>query len=213
MRRVVVTGMGIVSPIGNDLPTVLDSLRNGRSGITPSPEMQELNFRSQVCGQPVLDWTSLVPRKSRRFMSEGIGWAYIAMERAIKDAGFPDQASIADNPRIGVIVGSGGPSVREQHKANQVLLKDRNPRKIGPFAVPPAMCSGASANLSVAFKTKGVNFSISSACATAAHCIGNAAEKIMLGKQDVVFAGGCEELEPMLSALFDAMPAMSSGYN
>lgn len=212
MRRVVVTGMGIVSPIGNDLATVTDALVLGRSGITASKDMRELGFRSQVHGQPIIDWKEHVPRRSARFMSEGIGWAYIAMDQAIADAGLTNSALIS-HPRTGLIVGSGGPSVRAQHEASGKLLTNSSPKSIGPFAVPKAMSSGPSANLSVAFRIKGVNQSVTSACSTSAHCIGNAALRIMLGQQDIVFAGGCEELDPLLSALFDAMAAMSSNFN
>lgn len=212
MRRVVVTGMGIVSPIGNDLATVSEALIFGRSGITASKDMKELGFRSQVHGKPTIDWKEHVPRRSARFMSEGIGWAYIAMDSAIADAGLTN-SELVSHPRTGLIVGSGGPSVRSQYEAITKLHANTSPKSIGPFAVPKAMSSGPSANLSVAFRIKGVNQSVTSACSTSAHCIGTAALRIMLGQQDIVFAGGCEELDPLLSALFDAMSAMSANSN
>jgi len=210
MRRVVVTGMGIVSSIGNNPEDVLASLRDAKSGIVRADKYAELGFRCHVHGAPQLDWKALVERKPKRFMEEGMAWNYIAMQQAVKDSGLePDEVS---NERSGVIVGSGGPSTHAIVKAANVTL-DKGPKKVGPFEVPKAMCSGPSAALSTYFKIKGVNYSISSACSTSAHCIGNAAELIQWGKQDIIFAGGCEELEWTLSVLFDAMGAMSSHFN
>ena len=211
MRRVVVTGMGIVSSIGNTTQEVLGSLREARSGITRSEKYGELGFKCQVHGEPKIDWESQVPRKPKRFMNAGVGWNYIAMDQAIRDAGLDAKDVI--NERTGIIVGSGGPSTRAIVEAAEITVKSGGPKKIGPFEVPKAMCSGPSAALATAFQIKGTNYSISSACATSAHCIGNAAELIQWGKQDVMFAGGCEELDWTLSNLFDAMGAMSSKYN
>ena len=211
MRRVAVTGMGIVSSIGNTTQEVLASLREAKSGITRAEEYAELGFKCQVHGAPVLDWQEMVPRKPRRFMDQGVGWNYIAMDHAIRDAGLEDGDVV--NERTGIIMGAGGPSTRTIVKAADTTVKSGGPKKIGPFEVPKAMCSGPSAALATAFKIKGTNYSISSACATSAHCIGNAAELIQWGKQDVVFAGGCEELDWTLSNLFDAMGAMSSKFN
>ncbi len=210
MKRAVVTGMGIISSIGNSIAEVTDSLREGRSGITFSQEYADMGFRSQVYGKPDVDLEELVPRRLRRFMGDGAAYNYLAMEQAIADAGLEeDQIS---NVRSGLIVGSGGPSTR-----NQVLAADtareKSVKKIGPFMVPRAMSSTNSATLATAFKIKGPSYSITSACSTSAHCIGNALEQIQLGKQDIVFAGGGEELDWTLSCLFDAMPAMSSGFN
>ncbi|MGH1419012.1 MAG: beta-ketoacyl-ACP synthase I [Hyphomicrobiaceae bacterium] len=210
MRRVVVTGLGVVSSIGNNSQEVLASLREAKSGIVAAEDYVEKGFRCQVHGAPIIDWESQVPRKPKRFMSEGIGWNYIAMEQAIQDAGLEESDII--NERTGIIMGAGGPSTRAIVSAAQTTI-EKGPKKIGPFEVPKAMCSGPSAALSTAYKIKGVNYSISSACATSAHCIGNAAEVIQLGKQDIIFAGGCEELDWTLSALFDAMGAMSSKHN
>ncbi len=210
MRRVVVTGMGIVSSIGNNTQEVLASLREGRSGITRAEDYAQRNFRCQVHGAPQIDWEEMVPRKPRRFMEAGVGWNYVAMDQAIRDAGLaPDEVV---HERTGIIVGSGGPSTRALVRAADTT-REKDPKKVGPFEVPKGMCSGASAVLATAFQIKGVNYSISSACATSAHCIGNAAEMIQWGKQDVMFAGGCEELDWTLSVLFDAMGAMSSKYN
>ncbi len=210
MRRVVVTGLGIVSSIGNNSQEVLASLHEAKSGIVAAEDYVEKGFRCQVHGAPVIDWEAQVPRKPKRFMSEGIGWNYIAMNQAIQDAGLEEGDII--NERTGIIMGSGGPSTHAIVKAAHTTV-EKGPKKIGPFEVPKAMCSGPSAALSTAYQIKGVNYSISSACATSAHCIGNAAEVIQLGKQDIIFAGGCEELDWTLSALFDAMGAMSSKYN
>jgi len=210
MRRVVVTGMGVVSSIGNNTQEVLASLREARSGIVRSEEYAKLGFRCQVHGAVQLEWEPMVPRKPRRFMEAGIGWNYIAMDQAIRDAGL--EAGDVVNERTGVIMGSGGPSTRAIVRAADVT-REKDPRKVGPFEVPKGMCSGPSAALATAFQIKGVNYSISSACATSAHCIGNASELIQWGKQDIVFAGGCEELDWTLSVLFDSMGAMSTKYN
>ena len=211
MRRVVVTGMGIVSSIGNSTEEVTASLREAKSGITRAEKYAEMGFKCQVHGQPNLDWAAAVPRKPRRFMEAGVGWNYIAMDQAIKNSGLEPKDVV--NERTGIIVGSGGPSTLAIVSAADVTRKNGAPKKIGPFEVPKAMCSGPSAVLATSFEIKGVNYSITSACSTSAHCIGNAAEQIQYGKQDVMFAGGCEELEWTLSALFDAMGAMSSRYN
>ena len=210
MRRVAVTGMGIVSSIGNNCQEVLASLREAKSGIVRAEKYAELGFRCQVHGEPHLDWEPQVPRKPRRFMSDGIGWNYIAMEQAIRDAGLEEKDVI--NERTGIIMGSGGPSTRAIVAAADIT-REKDPKKIGPFEVPKAMCSGPSAALATSFQIKGVNYSIASACSTSAHCIGNAAEMIAWGKQDVMFAGGCEELDWTLSVLFDAMGAMSTKFN
>jgi 3-oxoacyl-[acyl-carrier-protein] synthase I len=210
MRRVVVTGMGIVSSIGNSCQEVLASLREAKSGIVRADKYAELGFRCQVHGEPHLDWEAQVPRKAKRFMGAGVGWNYIAMEQAIRDAGLQENEVVHE--RTGIIVGSGGPSTRAIVGAADTA-RERDPRKIGPFEVPKAMCSGPSAALATSFQIKGVNYSISSACSTSAHCIGNASELIAWGKQDVMFAGGCEELDWTLSVLFDAMGAMSTKFN
>ena len=210
MRRVVVTGMGIVSSIGNNSNEVLASLREAKSGIIAAPEYAEIGFRSQVHAAPQIDWEAMVDRRAARFLSQGTGYGHIAMEQAIADSGLePDDVS---NDMTGLIVGSGGPSTRAIIEA-AATAKDRGPKRIGPFAVPKAMSSGASATLSTWFKIRGLNFSISSACATSTHCIGVGYEQIAMGKQDVVFAGGTEELDWTLSVLFDAMGAMSSNFN
>lgn len=210
MRRVVVTGMGIVSSIGNSLQEVTAALREGRSGITRAEEYAELGFRCQVHGAPSLDWQRLVPRKPKRFMEAGVGWNYVALEQAIRDAGLePNEVS---HERTGVIAGSGGPSTKSIVWSADTA-RNSSPKKVGPFEVPKGMCSGPSAVLATSFEIKGVNYSISSACSTSAHCIGNAAELIQWGKQDIMLAGGCEELDWTLSVLFDSMGAMSSGYN
>jgi len=211
MRRVVVTGMGVVSSIGNSTQEVLSSLREGRSGITRADKYAELGFRCQVHGEPQLDWETGVPRKAKRFMNAGMGWNYIAMDQAIRDAGL--EASDISNERTGIIMGSGGPSTVAIVAAADTTRANKSPKRIGPFEVPKAMCSGPSGVLATAFQVKGTNYSISSACATSAHCIGNATELIQWGKQDVMFAGGCEELDWTLSSLFDAMGAMSSRFN
>lgn len=211
MRRVVVTGLGIVSSIGNNKEEVTKSLYDAKSGIIAAPEYQELGFKCQVHAKPQLNWTELVDRRAARFLSEGMGWGHIAMEQAIADSGL--QEDEVSNERTGIIAGSGGPSTRTIVAAAELTKNNVSPKRIGPFAVPKAMCSGLSAVLATWFKIKGINYSISSACATSAHCIGNAYEAIAYGKQDVMFAGGSEELDWTLSNLFDAMGAMSSNYN
>jgi len=210
MRRVVVTGMGIVSSIGNSTQEVLASLREAKSGVVKADKYAELGFRCQVHGEPQLDWEAQVPRKPKRFMGPGVGWNYIAMEQAIRDAGL-EQGDII-NERTGIVMGSGGPSTRSIVWSADTT-REKAPKQVGPFEVPKAMCSGPSATLATSFQIKGVNYSISSACSTSAHCIGNGAELIQWGKQDVIFAGGCEDLDWTLSVLFDAMGAMSSKYN
>jgi 3-oxoacyl-[acyl-carrier-protein] synthase-1 len=202
--------MGIVSSIGNNTQEVLASLREAKSGIVRAEKYAELGFRCQVHGAVNLEWENMVPRKARRFMEAGVGWNYVAMEQAVRDAGLEPGDVV--NERTGIIVGSGGPSTRAIVRAADVT-REKDPKKVGPFEVPKGMCSGPSAALATAFQIKGANYSISSACATSAHCIGNAAELIQWGKQDVMFAGGCEELDWTLSVLFDAMGAMSTHFN
>ena len=210
MRRVVVTGMGIVSSIGNNTNEVASSLREAKSGIVRAEKYAELGFRCQVHGAPTLAPEAVVDRRAMRFHGGGSGWNHVAMEQAIADAGLA--TSDISNERTGIIMGSGGPSARTLVEAADIT-RSKGPKRVGPFAVPKAMCSGPSAVLATWFKIRGVNFSISSACATSTHCIGSAAEQIQLGKQDVMFAGGCEELDWTLSVLFDAMGAMSSNFN
>ena len=210
MRRAVITGIGIVSCIGNDKATVLDSLRNSKSGISFSEEFAEMGFRSQVYGRPDIDVTELVNRRVLRLMGEGAAYNYIAMEQAIEDSGLSEDD--VSNERTGIIMGYGGPSVKNLIEAADTT-RERGPKKVGPFMVPRTMSSTNSATLATPFKIKGVNYSITSACSTSAHCIGNAAELIQWGKQDIVFAGGGEELDWGMSVMFDAMPALSSGYN
>jgi len=210
MRRVAITGIGIVSCIGNSTAEVSDSLKNGKSGISRADKYVELGFRSQIYGMPTLDIEAAVDKRVRRFMGEGAAWNYAAMEQAIADAGLEENDII--NPMTGLIMGSGGPSTRTLIEA-AATTRESGPKRIGPFAVPKCMSSTNSATLATPFGIKGVNYSISSACATSTHCIGNAAEMIQWGKQDVVFAGGGEALEWSLSSLFDAMGAMSSKYN
>ncbi len=211
MRRVVVTGLGIVSSIGNNANEVLASLREAKSGVVAAPDYAELNFRCQVHATVKLDsWEALVDRRAARFLAPGTAYAHIAMEQAIADSGLEE--SEISNERTGLIVGSGGPSTKVIIEA-AATTREKGPKRIGPFAVPKAMSSGPSAVLSTWFKIRGINYSISSACATSAHCIGAAAEQIQMGKQDIVFAGGCEELDWSLSNLFDAMGAMSSNFN
>ena len=211
MRRVVVTGLGIVSSIGNNAEEVLASLKAGKSGIEASPEMAERGFRSQIAGTLKIDPAEHVDKRALRFMGPGAAYAHIAMSQAIADAGLGEDQVV--NPRTGLVAGSGGPSTSSMFAAHQTVLEKGSPKRIGPFAVPKCMSSTISANLATAFKIKGINYSITSACSTSLHCIGNAAEQIMLGKQDVMFAGGGEELDWTLSCLFDAMGAMSSKYN
>lgn len=209
-RRVVVTGLGIISCIGNDVNSVLASLKAGKSGITADPVMAEMGFRSQISGKPDIDLTEVIDKRQLRFMGDAAGYVHLSMEQAIKDAGLED--SDVSNERTGIIVGSGGPSTRAQVAAADIA-REKGPKRVGPFAVPKAMCSTTSATASTNFKIKGVNYTISSACSTSAHCIGNATEQIQWGKQDIMFAGGGEELDWTLSVLFDAMGAMSSKYN
>ncbi|SEF58740.1 3-oxoacyl-[acyl-carrier-protein] synthase I [Thalassococcus halodurans] len=211
MRRVVVTGLGVVSSIGNNAEEVLASLKAGKSGITANEDMKEHGFRSQIAGNIKLDVADHVDKRTLRFMGPGAAYAYIAMEQAIADSGLEESDIV--NPRTGLVAGSGGPSTSAMLAAHQTVLKSGATKRIGPFAVPKTMCSTVSANLSTAFQIKGINYSITSACSTSLHCIGNAAEQIMMGKQDVMFAGGGEELDWTLSCLFDAMGAMSSKYN
>ena len=211
MRRVVITGMGIVSSIGNNRDEVLDSLQNCKSGISKAEKYAELGFRSQVEGAPTLDALSLVDRKAKRFMGMGAAWNYVAMEEAIAQAGLEEKE--ISHERTGLIMGSGGPSAKAIVKAANTTL-ERGPKKVGPFEVPKSMSSTNSATLATPFKIKGINYSISSACSTSSHCIGNAVlSKIQWGKQDVMFAGGGEELDWTLSVLFDAMNAMSGNFN
>src|SRR4030088_2797297 len=210
MRRVVVTGMGVISSIGNNTQEVLAGLREAKSGISRADKYAELGFRCQVHGAPSLDPSTVVDRRAMRVHAIGTGWNHVAMEQAIRDAGLEENE--ISNTRTGIIMGSGGPSTRTIVEAAQTT-KEKGPKRVGPFAVPKAMSSTASATLATWFKIKGVNYSISSACATSNHCIGNAYETIQIGKQDVIFAGGCEELDWSLSVLFDAMGAMSSKYN
>jgi 3-oxoacyl-[acyl-carrier-protein] synthase-1 len=210
MRRVVVTGMGIVSSIGNSTQEVLTSLREAKSGVVRAEKYAELGFRCQVHGAPTLDPSEAVDRRAMRFLGGGAAWNHVAMEQAIRDAGL--EAEEISHARTGIIMGSGGPSTRAIVEAADIA-RQKGPKRVGPFAVPKAMSSTASATLATWFKIKGVNYSISSACATSNHCIGNAMEVIQLGKQDLIFAGGCEELDWTLSVLFDAMGAMSSKFN
>jgi 3-oxoacyl-[acyl-carrier-protein] synthase-1 len=211
MRRVVVTGLGIVSSIGNNVEEVLASLQAGTSGIVASPEMAEHGFRSQIAGTLKLDVAEHVDKRTLRFMGPAAAYAHIAMAQAIADAGLTEAEIV--NERTGLVAGSGGPSTSAMLIAHQTVAKTGATKRIGPFAVPKCMSSTVSANLSTAYKIKGINYSITSACSTSLHCIGNAAEQIMMGKQDVMFAGGGEELDWTLSCLFDAMGAMSSKYN
>ena len=210
MRRVVVSGMGIVSSIGNNTQEVLASLFEAKPGITGSEEYAKLGFRSQVFGRPTLNPAEVVDRRAMRFLGEGAAWNHVAMEQAIRDAGL-EEADVV-NERTGIIMGSGGPSARAIVDAADIT-RTKGPKRVGPFAVPKAMSSTASATLATWFKIKGVNYSISSACATSNHCIGNAYETIQVGKQDIIFAGGCEDLDWTMSVLFDAMGAMSSKFN
>ncbi|WP_217575175.1 beta-ketoacyl-ACP synthase I [Mesorhizobium sp. GbtcB19] len=211
MRRVVVTGLGIVSSIGNNANEVQSSLYDAKSGISFSNSFAEHGFRCQVWGAPTLDPTAMIDRRAMRFLSQGAAWNHVAMDQAIADAGLGE--SDITNERTGIVMGSGGPSTRTIVEAAETTLKNNSPKRIGPFAVPKAMSSTASATLATWFKIHGVNYSISSACSTSAHCIGNAYELIQWGKQDVMFAGGHEDLDWTMSDLFDAMGAMSSKYN
>ena len=210
MRRVAITGIGIISSIGNNATEVSASLREGRSGISRSDEQVDLGFRSQIAGRPRFDIDANINKRNRRFMGDGAAWNFAAMEQAIADAGLsPDDVS---NPMTGLIMGSGGPSTKALIAAADTA-RNASPKRVGPFAVPKCMSSTNSATLATPFAIKGINYSISSACATSTHCIGNASEMIQWGKQDVMFAGGGEELDWALSVLFDAMGAMSSKYN
>ena len=210
MRRVVITGIGIVSSLGNNAQEVTASLQEGRSGISAMASFAEMGFRSQIAGQPTLNIEEAVEKRVRRFMGDGAAWNYVAMQQAIADAGLEEDT--VQNPRTGLIMGSGGPSTKALIAATDTA-RNSSPKRVGPFAVPKAMSSTNSATLATPFGIKGVNYSISSACATSTHCIGNAAEMIQWGKQDVMFAGGGEELDWALSVLFDAMGAMSSKHN
>jgi 3-oxoacyl-[acyl-carrier-protein] synthase-1 len=210
MRRVVITGMGIVSSIGNNTQEVLASLREAKSGISHAEDYAKLGFRCQVHGAPTLDPSGIVDRRAMRFHGGGTAWNHVAMDQAIRDAGL--EVKDISNEKTGIIMGSGGPSTRTIVEAADTT-RSKGPKRVGPFAVPKAMSSTASATLATWFKIKGFNYSISSACATSNHCIGNAYELIQAGKQNVMFAGGCEELDWTLSVLFDAMGAMSSGFN
>ncbi len=212
MKRAVITGLGIVSSIGNNQQEVLSSLREGRSGITFSEEMKDSGMRSHVWGNVKLDTTGLIDRKVVRFMSDASIYAYLSMEEAIKDSGLTDEM-YQSNPRVGLIAGSGGGSPRFQVFGADAMRSPRGLKAVGPYVVTKAMASGVSACLATPFKIHGVNYSISSACATSAHCIGNAVEQIQLGKQDIVFAGGGEELCWEMACEFDAMGALSTRYN
>ncbi|MDX8532686.1 beta-ketoacyl-ACP synthase I [Mesorhizobium sp. VK25A] len=211
MRRVVVTGLGIVSSIGNNANEVQSSLYDAKSGISFSNSFAEHGFRCQVWGAPTLDPTPMIDRRAMRFLSQGAAWNHVAMDQAIADAGLSE--SDITNDRTGIVMGSGGPSTRTIVEAAETTIKNNSPKRIGPFAVPKAMSSTASATLATWFKIHGVNYSISSACSTSAHCIGNAYELIQWGKQDMMFAGGHEDLDWTMSDLFDAMGAMSSKFN
>ena len=210
MRRVVVTGMGIVSSIGNNTQEVLASLYEAKSGITSADVYAKMGFRSHVHGAPTLNPADVVDRRAMRFLGEGAAWNHVAMEQAIRDSGL--EPSDISNIRTGIIMGSGGPSTRTLVEAADTA-RTKGPKRVGPFAVPKGMSSSPSATLATWFKIKGVSYSISSACATSNHCVGNAYETIQIGKQDIIFAGGCEELDWSLSVLFDAMGALSSKYN
>ncbi|MEL6477913.1 MAG: beta-ketoacyl-ACP synthase I [Pseudomonadota bacterium] len=211
MRRVVITGLGIVSSIGSDAQEVTASLREGKSGLVFAEDYAEHGFRCHVHGAPNVDIEALVDKRQRRFMGDGAAWNYISMEQAIRDAGLED--SDVSNERTGLIMGSGGPSTKNLFQAHNITVKNGSPKRMGPFMVTRGMSSTNSACLATPFKIKGVNYSITSACSTSAHCIGNGVEQIQFGKQDIVFAGGGEELDWTLSCLFDAMGAMSSKYN
>jgi 3-oxoacyl-[acyl-carrier-protein] synthase-1 len=211
MRRVVVTGLGVVSPIGNDAASVTEALRAGRSGVEAVPEMAERGFRSQVAGTLKIDVADHVDKRTLRFMGPGAAYAHIAMEQAIADAGLSEEEVV--NPSTGLIAGSGGPSTSAMFEAHRTVVEKGAPKRIGPFAVPKCMSSTVSANLCTAHRIKGVNFSITSACSTSLHCIGMAAQQVALGHQEIMFAGGGEELDWTLSCLFDAMGAMSSRFN
>jgi 3-oxoacyl-[acyl-carrier-protein] synthase-1 len=210
MRRVVITGIGIVSPIGNNTLEVTESLKKAESGISFDQSYKDLGFRSQVSGQIKIDLQNSIDRKFLRFMGDGASYNYLAMLEALKDSGLEENE--ISNPMTGLIMGSGGPSTKNLLRAFDIT-RNTGPKKIGPTSVPKVMCSTNSATLSTFFKIRGMNYSITSACSTSAHCIGHGAELIQMGKQDVVFTGGGEELDWSLSALFDAMTALSSKYN
>ena len=210
MKRVVITGMGVVSCLGNDAETVTQSLREGKSGITYNEKYKEVGLRSHICGRPDIDVADHIDRKVRRFMGDASAYAYISMAQAIEDAGLGDD--LVSNPRTGLIMGSGGGSQKAQTESVNICL-EKGVKRVGPYAVPKTMASTTSACLATPFKIKGINYTISSACATSAHCIGNAYEQIQLGKQDIIFAGGGEEEDWRLTLLFDAMGALSSKYN
>ena len=211
MRRVVVTGMGIISSIGNDIEEVTASLKAGKSGIIAAPDYAEKGFRSQIHGMPQIDVTEHIDKRQMRFMGQGAAYNFLAMEQAIADSGLVE--SDVSNERTGMVMGSGGPSTINLFNAHQLTLEKGAPKRMGPFMVTRCMSSTNSACLATPFKIKGVNYSITSACSTSAHCIGNGVEQIQMGKQDIVFAGGGEELDWTMSCLFDAMGAMSSKYN
>ncbi|MBN2759727.1 MAG: beta-ketoacyl-ACP synthase I [Rhodobacteraceae bacterium] len=211
MRRVVITGLGVISPIGNSAEEVSDSLRKGRSGIVFAPEYAEHGFRSQVKGEPKIVLEDHIDKRDLRFMGPGAAYNFLSMQQAIADAGLEE--SDISNPRTGLVTGSGGPSTSNLFQAHKIVVEKGSPKRMGPFMVTRCMSSTNSACLATPFKIKGVNYSITSACSTSSHCIGNAAELIQMGKQDIVFAGGGEELDWTLSCLFDAMGAMSSKYN
>ncbi len=211
MRRVVITGMGIISPIGNSLAEVTESLKAGRSGVRFEPEYAEHGFRSQIAGVPDVDLAASIDKRQLRFMGPTAAYAYLAMQQAIEDSGLEE--SDISNERTGLIVGSGGPSTSNFFHAHQTVIEKGSPKRMGPFMVTRCMSSTDSACLATPFRIKGLNYSITSACSTSAHCIGNGVEQIQFGKQDIIFAGGSEEVHWTLSCLFDAMGAMSSKYN
>ena len=211
MRRVVITGLGVVSSIGTTAQEVTASLRDSKSGISFSDDYAEHGFRSRVHGKPEIDLVERIDKRQLRFMGDGAAYNYIAMEQAIADSGLED--SDVSNERTGLVMGSGGPSTKNLFNAHKIVIEKGSPKRMGPFMVTRGMSSTNSACLATPFKIKGVNYSITSACSTSAHCIGNGVEQIQFGKQDIVFAGGGEELDWTLSCLFDAMGAMSSKYN
>ena len=211
MRRVVITGIGIISSIGANADEVKESLKAGKSGISEAPEHVEHGFRSRVQGKPSVDPVEHVDKRNMRFMGDGAAWNFMAMEQAIADSGL--EPSDVSNPRTGLVMGSGGPSTKNLFTAHNIVIDKGSPKRMGPFMVTRGMSSTNSACLATPFQIKGVNYSITSACSTSAHCIGNGTEQIQFGKQDIVFAGGGEELDWTLSCLFDAMGAMSSKYN
>ncbi len=211
MRRVVITGLGIISPIGNNAAEVTASLRAGRSGITFQQDYADHGFRSQVAGVPDIDLVEAIDKRQLRFMGPTAAYAYLAMQQALADSGLEEPD--VSNERTGIVAGSGGPSTSNFFEAHKIVMEKGAPKRMGPFMVTRCMSSTVSACLATPFKIKGVNYSITSACSTSAHCIGNGAELIQMGKQDIVFAGGGEEVDWTLSCLFDAMGAMSSKYN